>query len=627
MHFTLEFSASFTIPKYNPACIDDAVVEFTNTSTVSEPAWNAHWTFGDGSDNNLWSPWKIYADAIGNYLVTLTITDLYGCSDSVTATVDVRSNNLDGYLDSSSSLACSGSPITLTYDPTPGPGMPTTFKWHESTNFLEENTSSTRVVYEPGAYWVWGKDAIGCSDKTATTIVDFNRVPEALISADTSVCEGTLYRVFYPAAAFDPSATYTWYENGVPSFSGSTPYFDFSNIAGSYTYRLVISVTLSGVTCTDTSDPITVVVHPYPVNPTPAFNILSCAEYKVELTATSSSVGTFNWSSGDVGTPVYVYTGGPYRVWLTDEFGCMSYSDIDVPHKPDVYQYVFPVGCYELCENEAPFDLLGPKAPASFDYWEWLMNGSMVSKGTGTVTTYSVTAPGTYNLVLENTPCIDTSGDLNISFKDCPGGCFGGIQFISATQTMAGGGMCYDTVELGIGCAPFVTYTIYCDNGTLLPATGIGPSPIKKFRYIADPGFTGPIDFITAIFYNPMTGQSCRARIPLPIGTPCPNSMARRTEDTTIDNGNVVANELARLTMMPNPAQSTVRIEFGFTGKSDQRSIEVYDMAGRKMLSESVQERYGTAILNLDGFSSGLYQVILRQDGNVFLHGKLSVVK
>jgi hypothetical protein len=621
--------ASFTIPQYNPACIEDAVVEFTNTSPGAPPLWRAHWDYGDLSDNDLWEPWKIYADitSLGNRIVTLTVADIYGCYDSVTDTVLVVDNDLHGYLNPSTSLACSGSPITLTYDPTPGPGMPTQFIWYESISKLAENTSSTRVVYEPGAYWVWGRDAYGCSDKTPTTIVDFNTVPEAIITGDTSVCEGSTYRLFYPAAAYNPTATYTWLENGVPFISGSTPHYDFSNSAGTYTYRLVISVTVSGVTCTDTSDPITVIVHPYPGTPVPSFNILSCDEYKVELSATSSSVGTFNWSSGDVGTPVLVYTGGPYRVWITDAYGCTAYNDIIVPHKPDVYQYVFPVGCYELCLNETPFDLLGPKAPASFDSWEWLMNGASSASGTGVVTTYSVTSPGTYNLVLENTPCRDTSGDLNISFKDCPDGCFGGLQLIGVTQTMAGGGMCYDTVELGIGCAPSVTYTIYCDNGTLLPATGTGPSPSKKFRYIADPGFTGPLDFITAIFYDPITGQSCRAKIPLPIGIPCPNSMAKRTQDTSITGGNLIANDLARLLLVPNPAQNSVRIEFGFTGKSSQRSIEVYDMAGRRMLSQAVQESYGTAILNLDGFSSGLYQVILRQDGNVFLHSKLSVVK
>lgn len=616
--------ASFTIPKFNPACIFDAVVEFTNT-TIAGIGSKAHWNFDDGSTNDLWSPWKVYGvGTIGDHLVTLTVTDRYGCSDTYSDTVRVEINNLNGQVLASSSFECSGTPIVLTYDPTPGPGMPTSFEWYEQTRFLDSNTSATRTVYEPGGYWLTGIDNFGCKDKTPVAVVDFNRVPEAVISGDTSACQLEPYTLYYPAAAYPAGAVYTWLENGLVVGTSATE-LTRSNFSGTYVYRLVIAITVGITTCTDTSDPFTVIVHPAPAVPVITPSVLDCEDYQVQLDASSTSPGTYNWSSGDAGTPVVVRTGGPYRVWLTDEHGCIAYSDIDVPKSPDVYKYVFPVGCYNLCQNEAPFTLLAPKFPAYFDRWDWLYSGSSVSGGMGYPANYDVFLPGTYNFAMDNGSCPDTTDDLNISFKNCPDGCFGSIQLIGVTRTSAPGGVpCYDTVELGITCPPGTTYTISGDNGIFLPGTGTGPSPGTKYRYIADPGFSGPMDFITAIFTNPLTGMSCRRRIPLPI-MPCANSTAKRAADNT--GAEMVVNEFARLLLRPNPASSSVRIDYGFTGEASQRSVEVYDMAGRKIAARDVYNDSGTAVLELDALSPGLYQVVLRQNGQVFLHAKLSVVR
>ncbi|MBC7865331.1 MAG: PKD domain-containing protein [Bacteroidia bacterium] len=61
-------------------------VVFTNTS-VGGVDWL--WEFGDGSDTTLMNPSHTYEDA-GNYLTTLTVTNQYGCIDSITQIIVIK---------------------------------------------------------------------------------------------------------------------------------------------------------------------------------------------------------------------------------------------------------------------------------------------------------------------------------------------------------------------------------------------------------------------------------------------------------------------------------------------------------------------------------------------------------
>lgn len=238
---------------------------------------------------------------------------------------------------------------------------------------------------------------------------------------------------------------------------------------------------------------------------------------------------------------------------------------------------------------------------------------------------YLVNTPGTYNLALDNGYCADTSGDMDVSFIDCQsGGCFGGLEFLGNFQTSAPP-LCFDTVLFNITCAPGVTWSMHTDKGTLIPATGTGPAMGMKFRYIALPGFT-PMEFVTIIFTEPMSGISCKVRIPMPMApSPCDNSTARWAQEQ--ENGQVTANEFGQLLLRPNPASNKVQVDYSFNGKAAARSVEIYDITGRRVWLQEVQHDSGSLNVTLDNYQSGLYQVILRQDGKVFLHGKLSVVK
>lgn len=86
-------------------------------------------------------------------------------------------------------------------------------------------------------------------------------------------------------------------------------------------------------------------------------------------------------------------------------------------------------------------------------------------------------------------------------------------------------------------------------------------------------------------------------------------------------------NELAELLLYPNPAQQSVNVSYSFIGKAHQRSVDIYDMMGKLMSSSTLAQASGTLNLPLSQFSSGVYQVVLRQNNQIVLRSKLVVVQ
>ena len=77
--------------------------------------------------------------------------------------------------------------------------------------------------------------------------------------------------------------------------------------------------------------------------------------------------------------------------------------------------------------------------------------------------------------------------------------------------------------------------------------------------------------------------------------------------------------------LIPNPAADQTRIEYRFTGSKSQKTIEVYDLTGRKVKTLIPQNNTGSITLQLGDFVSGIYQICLRQDGRIIAQSKLSV--
>lgn len=425
-------------------------VTFTASSYSSTSSYL--WNFGDTGGGALTDATSALAPVtqrvytVGSatsYVITptLTVTDQYGCTSSASIpTITVFDNKLaaSGYV-LPMDYKCVGdvSPITVNVTG----GSPTTYLWHNDQNPAATFPSAGTInVTQSGTYWVEMTNALNCKFKfnppTAKRV--FYPLPDAVISGKHDVCfedEFTLDANTGPI----PNFTYVWKRNSIivgtdPAYTETTPL-----PPGTYTYTVEISQvnTPPGtLTCTSISQPFLVTVHALPAPPSVWFNMLDCASYSVELNANSAtSPVTYNWSNGMSGTPVVVNMGGAYRCWLTDQYGCSSYSDMYVPENPAIYFWRFPTGCYDFCPEDLPRHVDGPDF-VTFNYWEWQINtgglpypnGPYASSGSGQVQPLWINqsppfggngnGSGSYTWLLDNGLCKKISDPMDITIEE-----------------------------------------------------------------------------------------------------------------------------------------------------------------------------------------------------------------
>lgn len=430
------------VSAFMPACQRDVPIHFVNTSTpVSGLTYT--WTFGDVPNTNYQKDVdRVYESATPSIKnVTLVVKNQYGCVSTKTKQVTIAPNNLwDGsnpnVLNATPTAPCQGTPVTLSYLN----GiytMPSSFTWYKESNPMAPPTaSSTFVVTQPGGYWTMGTDGFGCKSPSQFATVNMTQVPPAVISGRPSQCKDEPFTLNGYAGS-DPGITYEWHLNGGPVI-GTTPTLNQTLTAtGTYNYTLIVSVPngSSGI-CSNTSAVFTVTVNALPPSPTVSSNIVGCAPYKVQLNGSNSVPGTYNWSNGAFGTPAFGNAGGYYLCTFTDGNGCTSQNSLYAEKDPSEYLWIFPTGCF--CRRmftgpfqgnppypvancrENPVHITGPIIP--FNYWAYLFNGGVDQSGTGLVPDYFnflTLGDGTYNLVLKNSACAVTSGNMYIGGKYC----------------------------------------------------------------------------------------------------------------------------------------------------------------------------------------------------------------
>jgi hypothetical protein len=509
---------SFPVASFNllpgipmPGCVGSTAFNFNNTSTpVSLPPLSCLWSFGDGSSNMIYNAGKVYsAPYVGN--VTLTVTDVYGCTSSAAVGVTANANPYSGTMSAAPNPTCQGTPVTLTYTPAFGfPSMPSSYTWYEQSDPLFTTAVPTYNVFTPGGYWVKGKGLYGCEVNTNLVPVVVKQVPPISINGDNTQCVNSTFKLTTQSIT---GATYVWTRVGFGTIGIGTSVTQTLASAGSYTYY--VTMTYNG--CTRVSPNFIVVVSNPPPSPSISFNITNCNPYQVQLTA-SGVAGTYNWNNGMSGTVINTPFGGPYQVTLTALNGCQSENSIYVPKDPNEYLWVFPTGCFCKLQIERPY-VIGPIIP--FSYWAWLKNGGVDQSGGGYMPNYYVNPGNIYNMTLNNGYCSVTSGDMHFESDTC--------------RNLAS-----------------------------------RPTGLNEFG---------------------------------------------------LDDDHI------NMQLLPNPAREQVTVVYQFASSNGSKSIEMYDVLGRKLQTHTVTEEKGNIILQLDRVAAGMYQVVMRHDGKVVQQGKLSITK
>lgn len=303
-------------------------VQFQDSSlvTVGTPINQWKWDFGDGQTSNVQHPTHQYA-AIGNYNVSLIVTNMGGCSDTVNYTI---SSIPIPQISFSSPPVCPGD-ISSFVDASASTNGPI-ISW--SWNFGDGNTDTIQHPFHryslPGTYPVSliTIDSLGCKD---TLTQNISTLPGPISDFNyLSACVNSQIN-FTDISTTTGSSILDWewnFGDASPLVTGLANPSHLYPSPGSYNTTLVITA-LNG--CKDT------IVKPVDVGTVPVAtfsNSIVCTDQFTDFTdASSTAVGSitdWQWNFGD-GSPIstlqhpsHVFILGNYNVQLvvTGSNGC-----------------------------------------------------------------------------------------------------------------------------------------------------------------------------------------------------------------------------------------------------------------------------------------------------------------
>lgn len=419
----------FSLPDQN---CEDLAVQFLPQG-IGDDITSYLWNFGDpdSGDNNssdFESPFHTFTQS-GSYDVSLTVTDIYGCSNTQTHTFQVMANQLSGSIAvQPDTLICPGDTAYL-QAPNNGPGV--SFSWNTMEN------SQEIITAEAGIFGVSLSDVNGCTYSPDMVSIHLFDLPIANIQA----IEYNEYG--QPAAVFEDSYTTCEGEDIYLEVVGSTDYdyiwstgetgeeISFTeekdNLLPPGMYEITVDI-IDANGCTAEAGPFVLLVNPAPeepvlnTNPTPPLcegetALISVANPNPEL--------SYSWNTGESGTQITAIAAGNYFVRATTAEGCSTDSEpVEIHSAPPLSQV--PSGCFTRCN---PDTICLPPFPEGTNF-QWFFEGQAIPAPQGTVPDLVATQSGTYELTLEdNYGCASTSDPLTLDLQDPIGDIYGSVWF------------------------------------------------------------------------------------------------------------------------------------------------------------------------------------------------------
>ncbi len=251
----------------------------TNSSTGSFTTNPYSWNFGDGSPvSTATNPPHTYSVS-GTYTVSLTVTDINGCTDVKTNTVSMF-NFQPGV--ASGSVICFGESATI------AASGGTSYTWSPTSQV--SNTSIANPVVTPTTttiYTVTIFNNTGGNNclKTLTTNVVVNPKPTANFNFSVNPCGGGVY--FNDLSTVN-IASWQWSLSATATSTVQNPYNFYTN-GGTHTVSLITTNTDG---CKDTLDQVITVPVPPPVTVNPAKIICKGGSAQLAATGGTSYVWT-----------------------------------------------------------------------------------------------------------------------------------------------------------------------------------------------------------------------------------------------------------------------------------------------------------------------------------------------
>jgi gliding motility-associated-like protein len=420
---TSTISIPVIVPGPSVPVIDPVSTSCEGTATLFSGTWPADvvsvdWDFGDptsGEANTSTSDtaWHIFSSP-GTYPVSLTATNIFGCTQNTLLNVTVGPNTLGGDITSSIDPPelCEGDSLELT-------SSPGGVAWDWSTG----DSDPAIWVTEEAAYSVTVTDGDGCVYTPAPIVVEVAPEPAANIYAvelndygqpvsnifnSYSICEGE--DVYLQVTGNGPYS-YSW---SITGDVGTQTSFTLArgNQLTVGTYDIFVDIFDFSSGCSGQEGPFTITVNELP----DPFTISASGSPLCEGDLATISVDnpdpglTYIWNTGETGTSIQTAVGGEYFVRAVNSNGCDRESNrISINAGPDIQR--IPSGCLSRCE---PDTLCLPNMPTIVDY-QWYFEGNPIPAPEGTVADLVVLQSGTYTLEMTDIfGCTATSEPLTL---------------------------------------------------------------------------------------------------------------------------------------------------------------------------------------------------------------------
>ncbi len=620
----------------NNNCYNSAI-SFNPSNFV--PGESYLWTFDTASTNTplatstLQNTSRVFdptADGSAHVVrVTLTITNKYGCVRELERIFTIPARCYFGDIATSTPAICKNGSMELHYQPNsthPDNCTVAQYLWMEGNNPIPSNvlavnpttSSSVTLTGVNGTPFYWVKllsssnASSSCNYNTPTRITpNLLPLPTIQISAPSIVCQGS----DNVATVTTNTTNFHWFVDNVQqATTANTLPLNWFEIG---THVLSVTASTGGVNPCFKTVQQNFTVQASPQQPTVSYEIANCQSYKINLIASppANGTGTLIWSSGTIGNPTTVYSGGPYMVTYNDGSGCTSRNQLDVPYSLDRYLWEFPTGCYSMCDENVG-TIIGPivDIPA----WQYFINNQVATEGQDTVLPFNPTESGVYNLSLIS-GCPEHSGNMNLTVERCRACAFKdvGIKELQCNFN----GIYYYTMILSITNSNLVdintTITVPGDEVVISPINFVVIPGTDSYVFNVIPlnGFSsGPVNF--NLSGTDARGNACNYSFVVTFQK-CDRPRKVIGPNSKIDTG------LSNIALFPNPAKEIVNIKYN--SQSPNMQIELYDVTGKLLSTFKPQNTEGTIAMPIHSFAKGIYIIVLKEDEQPVLQKKLII--
>ncbi len=376
-------------------------VTFTAVNSIPGNIVSYTWAFGDGITITTATNSVIHSYAItGNFNVTLTLTDINGCSNSVTKPLAIQVSGPTANFGSTVNAICSNSSLSFIDQSTSDGTHPIrqwNWTWGDGTSQTYTAPPFSHTYSSPGNFTVTLQvtDSKGCIDFITKPNAIVVSKPVAQFSAQTLSC--TTGPVIFNNLSSGPGLTFLW-DFGDGTTSRQQNPVHLYTVEGSYTISLTVTDMYGCVSSVSKTNYVKI------ANPQALFtvndSIGNCPPLVVAFTNSSLNYTTLLWDFGD-GTsstsanPSHFYsTVGTFIATLTisGPAGCTSQvsKQIKVLGPTGTFSYTNRSGCAPL---QTMFSAHTTGKPTSF---VWDFNDGNTVTTPDSVISHTYSSPGKY---------------------------------------------------------------------------------------------------------------------------------------------------------------------------------------------------------------------------------------